>query len=851
MKSAKLTSMARKWLFVAGGVVLACAASFGGLRALQLSIQLPTGKSIDPSGSQTDVGSFPAAMALSPDGKYLAVSNTGFREQISILDASTGALVSHLDFNIGPGRGKASLYIGLQFLPSSGDAYRLAASRGPQDEASVLTVDAAGKITDSGQLLKETAPAGAKNALFMAGLATDSTGAKLYVANNGTSFETHFKGSLGILDVAGNKVLATLPTAGFPLAVAAITKGPNADHKVYVTSERDAEVSVVDVSNPTNPQLLRQIATGAHPMALALDQSQEHLYVANASSDTVSIINTATAKVEQTILLRPATNRTLPGATPTGLALSPDGHLLYVSLGDMNAVAVVDLGPSNPVLKGYIPAGWYPSAVAVAPDGTLYVANAKGVKGVVPNDKNIGTWGHYIENILEGTVSRIAPPSDAELRSGTALVMANNRTDRDLSKANRGVLAGIGIKHIIYIIKENRTYDQVMGDVPNGNGDPALTLFGKDVTPNEHALAARFVLLDNFYCCSEVSGDGWDWSTSGMASEYTVRNVPFGYSGREHDYDYEGQNAGVPGDLIGLEDVARAPGGYIWDGVAKKGLSYRNYGFYLDDTDDEKMPDGKPLAVDNTPSKKVLEGHTDTDFRSFNTAYPDSELLTKLGAPSYWPTKKYGSHGSPSRFSEWKREFDGYVKSGNYPAFNMVRVMCDHTAGTRPGGYSPRAMVADNDYAVGQIVEAISHSPFWSDTAIFVVEDDAQDGQDHVDCHRSPAFIISPRIPAGTVDHRFFNTDSVLRTMEALMGIPPMSQYDAIAPVFDFFRPQAVNAAPYDAVLPDRRIATEMNSASSYRARDSIALDFSHEDRVPGPVMADILWGSVHGRPIR
>lgn len=838
--------MARKQWVVAGICLVTGAAALAGLRVAQLSMQLPTGKSITPEGAQVDVGSFPAAMALSPDGKYLAVTDTGFRESISILNASNGALVSQLGFNSGRGRNKASLYIGLAFLPASGEGYRLAASRGPQDEVSILSVDAGGKVTDTGETLKEP---GARNPLFAAGLASSSKGDRLYVANNGTSYATHLKGSLAVLDVAGNKVLGSVETAGYPLAVAAVTQGADADRKVYVSSERDALVSVVDVSDPANPKLTRNIATGAHPMALLLSPSQDRLYVANASSDTVSVIDTAGDRVVRTILLRPAQARTLPGATPTGLALSPDGSRLYASLGDMNAVAVVDV-PSGK-LRGYIPAGWYPSAVAAAPDGTIYVANAKGVRGRIPNGRNIGTWGHYIENIIEGTIGRIAPPNDADLRNATDLVLANNRAQGDLSRANRGVLAGIGIKHIVYIIKENRTYDQVMGDATAGNGDPALTLFGQNVTPNEHALAARFVLLDNFYCCSEVSGDGWDWSTSGMASEYTVRNVPFGYSGRPHPYDYEGQNDGVPGDLMGLEDVARAPGGYIWDGVAKKGLTYRNYGFYLNDEDDEKLPDGKPLAVENTPSKKVLVGHTDTDFRHFDTDYPDSDLLAKLGVRSYWPMKKYGSHGSPSRFSEWKREFDGYVQRGDWPEFNMVRIMCDHTAGTRPGNYSPRAMVADNDYAVGQIVEAISHSPFWNDTAIFVVEDDAQDGQDHVDCHRSPAFVISPRIPAGTVDHRFFNTDSVLRTMEALMGLPPMSQYDAIAPVMDFFKPTPVNSAPYDPVFPDRRIATEMNSASSYRARDSLALDFSREDRVPGPVMADILWGSVHGKPLR
>jgi YVTN family beta-propeller protein len=784
---------------------------------------------------------------MSPDGKYIAVTNAGSRQNITVLRSVDGSIASQLNFDKRSSGRKQALYVGLAFAPQTDGGYRLFASRGPEDRASILNVDANGVVTDSGLTISDGPPAGIPAPSFMAGIAVDSTGSKLYVANNSSTVATLFKGSMSVLDVASNKVLGRVPTSGYPLAVASITKGPNADRKVYVSSERDALVSIVDVTDPTTPKALGDIATGSHPMAMILNPAQDRLYVANAGSDTISVVDTTTDKIVDTILVRPAAARALPGATPTGVALSPDGKHLYASLGDMNAVAVMEVGKDHGKLKGYLPAGWYPSAIVVAPDGKLFVSNAKGGNPRNPNGKNVGKLGHAVLNIIEGTVARIDPPGDRELRVPTLQVLANNRASGDLSKANDGVFRGLGIKHVVYIIKENRTYDQVMGDVPEGNGDPSLTLFGKSVTPNEHALAARFILMDNFYCCSEVSGDGWDWSTSGMASEYTERNVPFSYSSRPRSYDFEGQNQGTPSDLMDLDDVARAPGGYIWDGVAKKGLSYRNYGFYLSNADDATTPDGKVVAVDNTPNKKVLVGHTDLDFRQFDLHYPDSDALTKLGLHSQWSMKGYGSHHSPSRFSEWKREFDDYVKDGTFPNFSMIRVMCDHTGGTRPGTYSPRAMVADNDYSVGQIVEAISHSPFWADTAIFVVEDDAQDGQDHVDCHRSPAFVISPRIKASTVDHSFYNTDSVLRTMEALMGLGPMSQYDATAPLLKIFSSQPVNPQPYDAILPDKTIISEVNNDYSYRARDSMALDFAKEDRVPGDVMADILWGSVHG----
>ncbi len=844
--------MSRNMSIAAGLMVLACAGTWARVHSGEVQAPLPTGKLISPVGAQVEVGSFPCGSVLSPDGKFLAITDAGYRQQLTILRVSDGAIVGKVDYDKRMAGKKPSLYMGLAFIVSPSGGYELIASQGPDHKASLYRVDLDGHVTGGGKDIDDPKPANSKGELFMAGIATDSAGTKLYAANNGTNADTGLVGSLSVLDIEGNKLLGRIATAGFPLAVAAITKGPNLDRKVYVTSERDSLVSVIDVSDPANPNPIGTVATGSQPMALTLNQAQDRLYVANAGSDTISVIDTATDKVVDTILLRPAAARALPGATPTGVALSPDGQHLYASLGDMNAIAVVDLGApgkgTHPAtLAGYIPAGWYPSAITATADGKLFVCNAKGVQVRNPNGKNVRTWGHYIESVIEGTVSQIDPPSGSELRKATLRVLANNHASGNLAKANEGLFRGIGIKHVVYIIKENRTYDQVLGDVPEGNGDPSLVLFGKKVTPNEHALASRFVLLDNFYCSSEVSGDGWDWSTSGMASEYTVRNVPFGYSGRSRSYDYEGQAQGVPSDLFGIPDVARAPGGYIWDGVAKKGLTYRNYGFYVSEGDDAKMPDGKVVAEDNVPTKKVLVGHTDIDFRQFDTSYADSDALKTLGLDSHWTKKTYGQKGAPSRFAEWKSEFDANVKNGDFPAFSMIRVMSDHTSGTRPGSYSPRAMVADNDYAVGEIVDAISHTAFWKDTAIFVVEDDAQDGQDHVDAHRSPAFVISPRIPVSTVDHRFYNTDSILRTMQGLMGLPPMSQYDATAPVLNLFRAQTVNPAPYDAILPDRDIISEINSRNAYRAKDSLALDFSKEDRVPGSVMSDILWGSVHG----
>jgi YVTN family beta-propeller protein len=552
-------------------------------------------------------------------------------------------------------------------------------------------------------------------------------------------------------------------------------------------------------------------------------------------------------------LVRPNDVRGLPGCTPTGFAFSPDESRIYVTLGDMNAVAVVDARAN--VLLGYIPVGWYPTSVVVSPDGRkLFVANAKGVASRNPNKVPAGTDGkngRYIQNIIEGTVSVIPVPNAATLAQSTQQVIANNRITPTLDKDARKLLANPGIEHVIYIIKENRTYDQVLGDLPQGNGDPSLCLFPREVTPNQHALAERFVLLDNFYCCAEVSADGWNWSVSGMVSEYTSRNAPYNYSGRGRNYDFEGQNNGSPVDLLGYADVARSPSGYIWELCAKHKVPFRNYGFYCNfvDAETRSKVGGKYSGEDNAPNKKILEGKTDQNFRLYDLTYADSEAHLKHGIASPYARKTFGKFNAPSRISEWRREYEQYVQSRTMPRFMMVRFGNDHTRGTATGAPSPRAMVADNDYAVGQLVETVSRSPYWHKTAIFILEDDAQNGFDHVDAHRSIAFVISPFIAKGTIDSTFYNTDSTLRTMELLLGLPPMCQYDAVATPIAVFGKTPDNDAPYTALLPSKSILSEINGKQAYRAEDSRRLiRIDKEDATPDAEMNDILWHALKGR---
>ncbi len=815
------------------------------------AVPLVTGKLITPQGRQTNVGSFPANLLLSPDGRFVIVTNVGYRQYVSVLSAKTGQLISQVGFNAqrtDDAKKKEGLYYGLAFGPATKNETTLYAARGAEDKVSVLTLSASGMLQNTGKALSNPSgvshtadTSGTVRAGNVAGIAV-TEGGRLYAANNSANPQNKMRGSLSIIDTRANKTLAQVEMAGYPYAVAALTRGRSTAKKVYVTSEQAGTVSVID---PAAARVTKEITTGTHPVALLLDKTQGRLFVANAGSDTISIVRTDTDRVERTLLLRPNDVRGLPGATPTGLALSPDEKRLYVTLSDMNAVAVVDLPRGT--LAGYIPVGWYPTAVAASRDGKrLFVANAKGINARNPNSRPVvpGERSQYIQNIIEGTVSTIDVPDANALRPLTARVIINNRVAPNLNERAIALLKNPGIEHIIYVIKENRTFDQVLGDLPQGNGDPSLCLFPRAVTPNQHALAERFVLLDNFYCCAEVSADGWNWSTSGMISEYTARNSVYNYAQRGRPYDFEGQNNGVSVDLVDIPDVARAPSGYIWDHVAKAGLSYRNYGFFT------VFPSSNSSeSKESGPTKKALAGHTDRNFRPYDLTYSDSDAWVIHNAAAPNQLKEYGEYKAPSRFAAWKREFDAYVENNNLPRFQMVRLPRDHTSGTAPGASSPRAMVADNDYAVGQLVETVSKSPYWKKTAIFILEDDAQNGFDHVDAHRSVALVVSPFIRKETRDSRFYNTDSVLRTMELLMGLPPMNQYDAIAAPIAVFGSAAGNDEPFAAILPAKEIVAEVNESRAYRAQDSARLlNPLKEESAPDEELNDILWHALKGK---
>jgi YVTN family beta-propeller protein len=787
---------------------------------------LVTGKYLSPLGAQTNVGSYPTTTVLSPNGKYIAVSSLGTRSQVTLLDSMTGQVVSKVAFDGKYETGKRyGLYVGLAF---SKDGKTLYASGGSNNIVHVLSVDEGGQLSVAKTVLGEPG----KGTDF-AGISLSEDGKTLCVAENtGNNTDAKLTSFLSLLDANSGNELGRVALPGYPLAVAALNS------IAYVTSEQTGTVSVVDISGQKEQ---KRIVTGVQPMALLFNRDQSQLFVANAGSDTISVIDTKTQKVVQTILVRPAGARGIPNATPTGMALSVDEKTLYVTCADLNAVAVIDRTKNS--VRGFIPTGWYPTSVTLSPDGErLFVANAKGVGVRNPNaDKK------YVLSLLEGTVSVIeTEKATTNLPSLTRQVLENNRIERPqplpyLPKE---------IEHVVYIVKENRTYDQVLSDLPRGNNDPSLLLFGRDITPNQHALAERFVQLDNFYCCAEVSADGWNFSTGGTASEYVARNTVYGYTGHTRPYDYEGTNNNLPVDRLGIPDVARPAGGYIWDKAIEKKRTVKNFGMFAYDFANprEMESEGEGSKGNNVQGvKKALALATVPDFRQYDLSYADSDAWVEHNLPAA-PKQMATYKGHKSRIAAWQDAYAGLVATKQVPHLMLVRLGRDHTAGTANGQYSPRAMVADNDYAVGQLVETISKGPYWNRTAIFVVEDDAQAGYDHVDAHRSIAFVISPYVTRGKLESRFYNTDSVLRTMGLFMGTKPMTLYDATAPVFDIFDKKPGNSEPYKAILPAKPIIGEINQRSAYRSKDSERLlNLLKEESEPDEELNDILWHAIKG----
>jgi DNA-binding beta-propeller fold protein YncE len=559
---------------------------------------------------------------------------------------------------------------------------------------------------------------------------------------------------------------------------------------------------------------------------MALTRSGKRLFVANASRNTVTAFDTETGKATETICaaLFP---KALPGSTPNSLALSPDETLLFVANADNNMVAVFDIStPAKTRSLGFIPAGWYPTSVRVTPDGkSLLIANGK---GITPKANPLGpqperSWStnqtvEYIGSLFRGTLSIIDLPSrqtlKQQLANYTAQVYASSPLKAEnqqsaLRPADSPIPSKPGdpspIKYCLYIIKENRTYDQIFGDMREGNGDPQLCLFPERVTPNFHQLARDFVLLDNFYVESEVSADGHEWTMGAYATDFVEKMWPLSYG-----HNTSGK---FPYPSEGNFPIAAPAGGYLWDRAQEAGLTYRSYGEFVNN--------GKTPTDPGHTRVKALQGHFDERFRGFDLSYPDAKRADRF-------------------IAELKR----FEMEGDMPRLQILRLPNDHTHGATEGTLTPTAYLGDNDLALGRLVEAISHSKFWPQVAIFVVEDDAQNGPDHVDAHRTSAFVISPYVKRAAVDSTLYSTSSMLRTMELILGLKPMTQFDAAArPMFASFQ-----------ATPDLRPYTARSANVDLEARNpkvawggELKLNFAREDAIDDLLLNEIVWRSVKG----
>lgn len=784
---------------------------------------LPNGWSLTPEGKQIPVSDLPLNMELSRDGRYLLVTTNGNGDQtINIIDTFASESVQVIKVK--------KSWLGLVFSP---DGKRFYVSGGDDNEILIFDFNA-GKAKEIGKIIlgsktyhalndkgrAEARRKGLGEYAFPAGLSVSSDGKKLYVAENLTN-------KLAIVDLEKQTVITKLDVGEYPYDCVVSKDGK----RVYVSNWGGRSVSLVDA---TNQKVIGTIQTGDHPNDLELTRNGKTLYVANANSNTVSVIDTE--KMKEIEAISTALHPKSPiGSTPNAVALSPDEKTLYIANADNNNVAVVDVGKKGESeIEGFIPTGWYPTSVRLSKDGKkLFVANGKGTvskanpKGPIPGKRN--PKEEYIGRLLTGTVSIISNPAKRKLNQLTKKVYSNSPYTDELLKASlppkepTAIPFRLGdkspIKHVIYVIKENRTYDQVLGDMKEGNGDPSLCLFGENVTPNQHALAREFVLLDNFYVDAEVSADGHNWSMGAYATDYVEKTWPTNYSSRGRKYDFEDGG------------IAQPTKGYIWDYCKRAGITYRSYGEFVETRagkpggggDTGADPTGGKPKRENYTLQKALEGHFCPTFVGWDMNTPDNE-----------------------RIDEWLKEFREYEKNGELPQFQIVRIGGDHTQGTRPGVPTPRAHVAENDLALGRLVEAVSHSKYWADTAIFVLEDDAQNGPDHVDAHRSIAFVASAYTKRGFVDSTMYTTSGMLRTMELILGLPPMSQYDAAAtPMFNSFTNKP-DLTPFKA-RPASYPLDEKNPPNAPGAALSLLFDFTKEDAAPDIAFNEVIWKSVHG----
>ena len=768
--------------------------------------RLPTGMMLDPASASRPLGNFPLAMAMAPDGKEAVVVLSGWREQgIEVIDLNTMNVVQKI--------AQPAAFVGLAFSP---DGHTLFASGGNEDTV-VRYRWRDDRATPDGTIRLSSKGRAKYGTRYPAGLAFSPDGKRLYVAEN-------LGDSLAVIDIEAGAVVQRVETDRYPYGVAVAPDG-----EVFVSSWGDDTVISYKPNARGFLKRQRRIQTVRHPAAMLLDAEGGRLYVTSPGTDRIGVVDIHDGKTVST-LVDAAPAGPSEGMTPDALALSRDGSRLFVAEADANCVAVFALDQKTSGRKGSsgrddvvgrIPVEWYPSAIALR-GGNLVVTNAKG-RGTAPNPRHAqpnqaspkGSKDFTLGQI-RGSIMTVPIPGDATaLASFTARVAAANGWN-----ARKASNPYPPFKHVIYIIKENRTYDQVFGDMKEGDGDPSLVFFGRANTPNHHALAKRFGLFDRFFTNAEVSADGHNWSTAAYATDYVQKTVPSEYSQRRSDYDYEGTNRGR---IVDEDDDVAAPAmGYIWDAAIRKGVSVRDYGEFVWNGPRSSPEEGGAGRASHFPTRHALMGRVNLDYPPYDLDISDQVRATV-----------------------WLDDLAKFTKAGSMPALQVVRLPNDHTSGGTPGRPTPRAYAADNDLALGRIVEGLSKSPFWKDTVVFVLEDDAQNGPDHVDSHRAPMLVVSAWNKGG-VWNRFVNTTDVLATIEQILGLDALSQFDYHSrPLREIFADKP-DLRPYEALKPGVSL-DERNPPKTEAAKESAKLDLDHCDAANEDAFNRILWRMIKG----
>ena len=783
---------------------------------------LDSGWIIRPAGDQIPVDTFPMSTALSNNGKYLLVLNGGYNPpSISVIDLAQKKEIGRTPL--------PDAWLGLTVAANKDLVYVGGGSTGKVFELSLNS--ATGELTRTREFaaVKDLSH---KSEALIGDVELSSDARQLYAADL-------YGDSIAVINLQTGALTDRWKTGRRPYRIVVMPGG----RQLLVSSWADGAVYQHEVSNGTE---IGKTRVGPHPTDMLLinrpapSEKGESNYTARlfvTAGNTNNVYSIGITRDGQLTLLESINVSMTPmhplGMTPSALASDQRGARLYVVCSDANAVAVADIASPRSRVLGFIPTGWYPTGVNVVGQGELAIVNGKGL-GSKPNPHGpnpterparVGAGSaappavEYVAHIQTGTVGLLSAPDEAQLAAYSRTVMANSPyrdemlygpiTDEQVAFFSHIQEHGSPIQHVIYIIKENRTYDQVLGDMDKGNGDKALNLFGEKITPNLHALANEFVLYDNFYENADVSAEGHNWLSAAIAPDFTVKTWPNMYASRTKVYRYEG---GEPANT--------PPAGYIWDNALQAGVTIRDYGEWVSDIPLKEVTGERQVKAVNDP---VLAPYTDMNFRGFDLHYPDVNRAKEF-------------------IREWK-EFDA---KGQAPQLIILRLGTDHTMGTRVGELTPFSYVADNDYAIGMVVDAVTHSKLWPSTAIFAIEDDAQNGPDHVDSHRAPVWVISPYTHRGSVDSTMYNQTSVLRTMELILGLRPMTHFDAGArPMFGSFARQA-NTQPFNVIAPKVSLK-DRNPKNAPLAAESQQMDFSDADLADDNELNEVLWRAIKG----